>query len=96
MKSNKRAIKPEDAMLHTLLAEPGNVRYTTYALLLLKKTEKDIDKTYLLTEAERFGLKNQVLGMLEFLETHTRPEGQSLPTWNEFFLSAKDYGIMAE
>ena len=44
--TTKKSIKPEDAVLHTLLLEPGNVRYSTYALLLLKKTEKQIDKTY--------------------------------------------------
>jgi hypothetical protein len=92
--TNKRAIKPEDAILHTLLVEPGNVRYTTYALLLLKKTEKEIDKTYLLKEAERFGLKDQVIGMLDFLETHTRPEGQPLPSWNEFIAKANDYRVI--
>ena len=61
--ANKGAIKPEDAILHTLLVEPGNVRYTTYALLLLKKTENEIDETYLVKEAERFGLKQQVVGI---------------------------------
>jgi len=91
--TNNRTIKPEDAILHTLLSEPSNVRYTTYALLLLKKAEKQIDKTYLLKEAERFGLKNLVIGMLQFLETHTRPEDQPLPTWNEFVAKANDYAV---
>jgi DNA-binding Lrp family transcriptional regulator len=93
--TNKRAIKPEHAILHTLLVEPSSVRYATYALLLLKKTEKEIDKTYLLKEAERFGLTSQVIGMLEFLETHRRPDGQPLPTWNEFIEKANDYGVIA-
>ena len=92
---NKKSIKPEDAILHTLLIESDSVRYTTYALLLLKKTEKQIDKTYLLQEAERFGLKNQIIGMLQFLETHTRPEGQLLPTWSEFITKATDYEVIA-
>jgi DNA-binding HxlR family transcriptional regulator len=92
--TNKKAIKPEDAILNTLLVEPGNVRYTTYALLLVKKTEKEIDKTYLLKEAERFRLKNQVISMLEFLETHKRPEGQPLPSWNEFISKANDYAVI--
>ena len=94
--TNKKTIKPEDATLHTLLIEPTNARYTTYALLLLKKTEKQIDKTYLLQEAERLGLKNQIISMLQFLETHTRPQGQPLPTWNEFIIKAKDYEVMTE
>jgi hypothetical protein len=93
---DKKEIRPEDAILHTLLIEPNSTRYTTYALLLLKKTQKEVDKTYLIKEAERFELKNQVTGTFEFLETHKRPEGQPLPTWNEFVMKSKDYGIMAE
>jgi DNA-binding MarR family transcriptional regulator len=93
--TTKKSIKPEDAVLHTLLLELGNVRYSTYALLLLKKTEKQIDKTYLLREAEHFGLENQVKSMLKFLQTHIRPEGQPLPSWNDFADKARDYGVMA-
>lgn len=93
--TTKQTIKPEDAVLHTLLLEQDNVRYSTYALLLLKKTEEQIDKTYLLREAEHFGLENQVKGMLEFLQTHIRSEGQPLPTWGEFVDKARDYGVTA-
>lgn len=92
--TTKKTIKPEDAILHTLLLEPGSVRYSTYALLLLEKTEKQIDKTYLIREAQHFGLENQVKGMLEFLQTHIRSEGQSLPTWDTFDEKARDYGVM--
>jgi len=92
--TTKKTIKPEDAILHTLLIEPGNVRYATYALLLLKKEEKQIDKKYFLREAECFGLENQIEGMLEFLQTHTRSEGQSLPLWNDFAEKARDYGMI--
>lgn len=91
--TTKETIKPEDAVLHTLLIEPGNVRYSTYALMLLKKTENQIDKTYLVREAERLGLENQVGGMLEFLQTHKRSEGQPLPTWGDFAEKAHDYGV---
>jgi DNA-binding MarR family transcriptional regulator len=91
--TTKETIKPEDAILHTLLVEPGNVRYSTYALLLLKKAEKQIDKTYLLKEAEHFGLESQVKGMFEFLQTHQRPEEQPLPTWNDFADKAREYGV---
>lgn len=94
--TNKKTIRPEDAILHTLLIETNNVRYTTYALLLLKKTEQKIDKSYLLQEAERIGLKNQITSMLQFLKTHTQPKNQALPTWNEFTTKAKDYKVMAK
>ena len=90
----KDKIKPEDAVLHTLLIEPNNTRYTTYALLLLEKTENKIDKEYLLQEAERLNLKNQIINMLQFLKTHTQQKEQALPTWNEFSSKAKDYGIV--
>ncbi|MCL5949954.1 MAG: hypothetical protein M1490_05700 [Candidatus Bathyarchaeota archaeon] len=93
--TKKETIKPEDAILHTLLIEPGNVRYSTYSLLLLKKTEKQIDKTYLIREAEHIGLETQIESMLEFLQTHIRPEGQPLPTWSDFAEKARDYGVMA-
>jgi hypothetical protein len=76
--------------------EPNNVRYTTYALLLLKKTEQKIDKIYLLQEAERLGLKNQVTSMLKFLKTHVQRKDQALPTWNEFATKARDYNLVIE
>ena len=57
---NKKAIQLEDALLHTLLIEPKNVRYVTYALLLLKKTEQCINKKYLHQEAEKLGLTDQI------------------------------------
>jgi DNA-binding HxlR family transcriptional regulator len=94
--TNKKTIRPEDVILHTLLIEPNNVRYTTYALLLLRKVKKQIDVTYMQKESERLGLKNQIGAMLQFLETHISPEGQSLPSWDEFVIKAEDYGVMVE
>jgi hypothetical protein len=89
--TKKKTLKLEDALLHTLLIEPTNVRYTTYALLLLKKTQQQINKTYLLQEASRFGLTNKLIGMFQFLDTHMQPNDHSLPTWNEFISKSKDY-----
>lgn len=91
--TTKETIKPEDAVLHTLLIEPDNVRYSSYALLLLKKTEKQIDKTRLMKEAERLGLERQADGMLDFLQTHIRPEQQPLPNWEDFSEKANEYGV---
>lgn len=90
--TSKEMIRPEDAILHTLLIEPSGVRYTTYALLLLKKTEEKIDRTYLLKEAEKLGLNNQATSMLQFLKTHERTN-EALPTWNEFLSKARDYKV---
>lgn len=94
--TTKKTIEPEDAILHTLLLEPNNVRYTIYALLLFKKTEKQIDKEYLMHEAEKLGLRSRTTGMLQFLRTHIQPQGQVLPTWIEFATKAEEYGVMFE
>jgi hypothetical protein len=90
--TTKESIRPEDAILHTLLIEPNSIRYTTYALLMLKKTEQKIDKPFLLQEAERLSLKNLIISMLQFLTTHERTS-EMLPTWNEFMEKARDYKV---
>jgi hypothetical protein len=93
---NKKSIRLEDVLLHTLLIEPKNVRYVTYALLFLKKTEQHLDKKYLQQDAERLGLNDEIAGMLEFIENHTHSPNQGLPSWEEFVIKAKDYGVITE
>jgi len=90
----KRSIRSEDAVLHTLLIEPNNVRYAIYALLLLKKYEGRIDKGYLSKQAQRFGLNRQISGMFQFLKMHTSVKGLALPTWREFEAKARDYKVI--
>jgi Mn-dependent DtxR family transcriptional regulator len=92
--TTKEVVKLEDVVLHTLLLERDNVRYSTYALLLLKKMEKQIDKTDLLRGAKHYGLEKQMKYMFEFLQTHIRPDGQPLPTWEDFAEKAHNYGVM--
>jgi hypothetical protein len=92
----KQTIRLEDILLHTLLIEPKSVRYVTYALLLLKKTEGCIDKHYLQQEAQRVGLNDEIMTMRQFLENHKRLPDHALPTWDEFIIKAKDYGVMTE
>ena len=93
---NKQSIRIEDVLLHTLLIDPKNVRYVTYALLLLKKTESCIDRLYLQQEAERLGLNDEIIAMGQFLESHKRLPDYALPSWDEFVIKAKDYGVMTE
>jgi hypothetical protein len=89
----KKTICIEDVLLHTLLIERDNIRYVTYALLLLKKEAKRINKEYLLEEANWFDLGLQVNAMLEFLRTKGVRGGLTLPTWAEFADKARDYGV---
>jgi len=93
---NKQSITLEDVVLHTLLIEPKNIRYVTYALLLLKKTEGSINRLYLQQEAERLGLNDEIIAMIQFLEKHKRLPDQAIPSWDEFTIKAKDYGVMTE
>jgi hypothetical protein len=90
----KKEILPEDAVLHILLIGSDSTRYTTYALLLLKKIGTHLDKVYLLREAQRLGIKDQVDCMLQFLENHIRSANSMLPSWNEFTQKAKDYNVV--
>ena len=89
----KKVIRLEDAIIHTLLIEPNNVRYTIYALLLLKKSKKRIDKQYLINEAGKFGQDLLVNEMLQFLRTGSS-KNPALPTWREFETKARDYAVI--
>ena len=92
---DKKEIRPEDAVLHILLIGSDSTRYTTYALLLLKKIDSHLDTGYLLSEAKRLGIRNQVESMQQFLKTHKRQADSMLPTWNEFVEKATDYRVVA-
>lgn len=89
----KKTMCIEDVLLHTLLIERDNSRYTTYALLLLKKESKRINREYLFEEATWLDLGLQVNAMFEFLKTKGVRSGLTLPTWDEFANKARDYGV---
>lgn len=91
---NKDTIQIEDVILHTLLIDKNNVRYVLYSLLLLKKKWKRIDEEYLLREAQKLDLSLQVNAMFQFLKTHGRRKGLTLPTWKEFIAKAKEYEVL--
>ncbi len=91
--NKKKTIHKEDVLLHTLLLDRDNVRYVTYALLLLKNN-KEIDKEYLLKEAQKLELLQQINSMFEFLETKGEKHDYPLPTWNEFSTKAREYGVV--
>lgn len=84
-----RALRAEDVVLHTILID--GVANVTYALILMAKV--NIDPDYLLTEAEKLGLRRQVEGMLRFLTSHEPQTNTVLPKWDEFAQRAGDYGV---
>jgi len=91
---NKDTIQIEDIILHTLLIDRDNVRYVLYSLLLLKKKWKRIDEEYLLREAQKLDLGLQINAMFQFLRTHGRRKGLTLPSWKEFIAKAKEYEVL--
>jgi DNA-binding transcriptional ArsR family regulator len=84
-----RAPRPEDIVLHTILID--GVTNVTYALILMAKVKADPD--YLLTAAQKLGLRAQVEGMLRFLTSHEPQVNTVLPKWDEFAERAGDYGV---
>ena len=93
-KSGKPSIL-EDIILHTLLIERGNIRYTTYSLLLLRQQLNVINKDYLLKRAVWYDLSLQINAMLEFIETKGIRTLVGLPTWAEFESKMKEYETRA-
>jgi len=91
--SNMETIRVEDVILHTLLIERDNPRYTLYGLLLLKKQWRRINKEYLLKEAQTFDLSLQLNAMFQFLKTQGVRRGLALPTWEEYLAKAKEYKV---
>jgi len=91
--SNMETIRVEDVILHTLLIERDNPRYTLYGLLLLKKQWRRINKEYLLKEAQTLDLSLQLNAMFQFLKTQGMRRGLALPTWEEYLAKAKEYKV---
>jgi len=91
---NKDGIRIEDAILHTLLLGPNDVRYTLYGLLLMRKEWENIDKEYLLKNSQKLGLSLQINAMLQFLRTQGERKGLTLPSWEEFMAKAREYKVI--
>lgn len=83
------ALRPEDVALHTILVD--GVANVTYVLILMAKAK--ISPDYLLTAADKLGLRGQVEAMLRFLTSHKPQPNAVLPKWDEFAEKARDYGV---
>lgn len=75
---------------HTLLVDSGT-RHRTYALLLLEK--HDHDKDSVLGVAERYGIRDRIEQLYNFLETQGERRPDDLPEWEQFASTAADYGV---
>jgi len=90
----KKKMRREDIVLHALLAERDSVRNVIYCLIFLKKFEQELDRTYLLKEAENFNIRELVEQMLVFLRDKKRGLDVMLPSWSEFVEKAEEYGVL--
>lgn len=82
----------EDLIMHSLLL-PQSERITLATLLMWKKNEKSIRTPYLLEQAAKYGLREKVKGIIEYLATGGKKLVPGLPLWGEFASRAEEYGI---
>lgn len=90
----KKKLRKEDIVLHALLAEKDSVRNVTYCLIYIKKFEEELDKKYLLIQAEKFNLQDLVQQILSFLKNRKKTPHTMLPSWSEFVEKAKEYDVI--
>lgn len=82
----------EDLIMHSLLL-PQSERITLATLLVWKKNEKSIRTSYLFEQAAKYGLKEKVEGIIEYLAAGGKKLTPGLPLWGEFASRAEEYGI---
>jgi len=99
-------LRIEDHALDMLLIDPLSTRNRLYALLYLKKNIENVEPAYLYSIAEVFGLREEVVEMMRFLESKTRgrvtgggvPGGEKrkpdfMPSYDEFKRLCRLYGV---
>jgi len=75
---------------HTLLVDDGT-RYRSYCLLLLSHV--DVDEDDLREQSVKYGLKDEIDGLLRYLKTHGGVDDDRLPEWDEFQELTADYEV---
>jgi predicted transcriptional regulator len=87
-----RKLGLENAVLHSVLVPPTH-RNMLATLLVLTKNMKEIDAGYLAEQGEKYGVRDRINDMTNYLRTKgaERPEG--FPAWKEFTERAREYGL---
>lgn len=86
--NTKRKLQTTDIILHTILVNPQSKTYNAYACLLYEKTKP----TNIIKKARIYNLTEQIQSILLFIKNH-ESEKKFLPTWDEYKLLTKQYGI---
>jgi len=81
----------EEAILHSLLVPDGSVLPT---LLVWKKWEKTIDRSYVEHESALYGIEDRVKKIIAYFAHEGKERPQGFPPWHEFAQRAHEYGIL--
>lgn len=87
-----RQLQLEDLIVHTLLL-PQSERNMFATLLVWRKNKEMIRASYLLEQAEEYGVRGQIEEMADYLRTRGKERAPNLPVWNEFVYKAEEYGV---
>lgn len=85
-----RKLRLEDVVLHSLLLPERNVLPT---MLVWKKHEKVVNIRYLKSQAKKYGAAEPVDAIIAYFASEGRERPLGFPTWDEFVLRAKEYGM---
>ena len=84
-------ISPTELYCHTLLID-DDTRHRSYCLLLLSHV--DIDEGELRDQAAKYGLKDEIDPLLQFLGARGDVDDDRFPEWNEFQELAADFEVL--
>ena len=83
-------VSPAELCCHTLLID-DDTRYRSYCLLLLSSV--DVDESEFRERAAKYGLEDEIDGLIRYLETQGALDDERLPEWDEFQELAADYKV---
>ncbi|MCL5252741.1 MAG: hypothetical protein M1351_01425 [Candidatus Thermoplasmatota archaeon] len=85
----------EDYIVHTLLIDPGSTIYITYAILLLLRSVKLINRVRLMQTANDYSVTSSIQAMIDYIDTNGRKRSSNLPPYEELLEKAALYGVKA-
>jgi len=90
---NLNTLTIEDAILHTLLIDTESPTYSTYALLLAFKNEKDIDMDLLIDKSRKYNLVERTRNFVKYIRNNGKTRAWPLPSKEELKEQADLYGV---
>jgi hypothetical protein len=87
---DREEVSPAELCCHTLLIDNDSRRRSCGLLL---PSHADVDKDDLRERAEKYGLEDEIDGLLRYLKTQGEVDNDRLPEWNEFQELAADYEV---